>query len=85
MLDDQQPFKNTLWLSQFTKIYSSWIHRADKHLKDLMDLHESFRKDRLLNTYNRLQSDSHFRRRKNLEELHERYAHFANDECYSNL
>jgi hypothetical protein len=44
MIDDQQPFVNTLWLSNCTKIYSSWIHRADKFLKDLMDLHESFRK-----------------------------------------
>jgi hypothetical protein len=85
MIDDQQPFRNTLWLSNYTKIYSSWIHRADKFLKDLNDLHESFRKDRLLSTYNRLQSDSHFRRRKNLEELHEIYVHFATDECYPNL
>ena len=46
MIDDQQPFVNTLWLSQCTKTYSSWIHRADKHLKDLNDLNESFRKVR---------------------------------------
>jgi hypothetical protein len=44
MIDDQQPFRNTLWLSNCTKIYSSWINRADKFLKDLNDLHESFRK-----------------------------------------
>ena len=44
MIDDQQPFVNTLWLSQCSKTYSSWIHRADKHLKDLNDLNESFRK-----------------------------------------
>jgi len=42
--DDQQPFVNTLWSSNCTKTYSSWINRADKYLKDLMDLHESFRK-----------------------------------------
>lgn len=42
-------------------------------------------KDRLLNTYNRLQSDSHFRRRKNLEELHEKYVEFTNNDCYSSL
>ena len=46
--DDQQPFVRTLWLSHRTKMYSSWIHRADKFLKDLMDLHESFRKVSLL-------------------------------------
>ncbi|UJR22056.1 hypothetical protein I4U23_025124 [Adineta vaga] len=85
MPDDQQPFVNTLWISQCTKIYATWIHRADKFLKDLMDLHESFRKDRLLSTYNRLQSDSHFRRRKNLEELHGNYLSFATKECYPNL
>ncbi|CAF1028769.1 unnamed protein product [Rotaria sordida] len=85
MIDDQPPFTNTLWLSQYTKTYASWIHRADKYLKDLIDLNDSFKKDRLLSTYNRLQSDSHFRRRKNLEELHEKYVHFANDECYPNL
>lgn len=45
---DQQPFVRTLWLSHRTKMYSSWIHRADKFLKDLMDLHESFRKVSLL-------------------------------------
>lgn len=44
MIDDQQPFANTLWLSQCTKIYSSWIDRADKYLNDLNDLNESFRK-----------------------------------------
>ena len=38
-----------------------------------------------MSTYNRLQSDSHFRRRKNLEELHEKYIQFAHDECYPNL
>ncbi|CAF0845241.1 unnamed protein product [Adineta ricciae] len=83
--NDQKPFVNTLWISQCTKMYASWIHRADKFLKDLMDLHESFRKDRLLSTYNRLQSDSHFRRRKNLEELHGNYVSFASKECYPNL
>jgi hypothetical protein len=44
MIDDQQPFANTLWLSHYTKTYSSWIHRADKLIKDLIDLHESFKK-----------------------------------------
>lgn len=44
MINDQQPFVNTLWLSNCTKIYSSWINRADKYLKDLNDLHDSFRK-----------------------------------------
>jgi hypothetical protein len=44
MIDDQQPFANTLWLSHCTKTYSSWIHRADKLIKDLMDLNESFKK-----------------------------------------
>ena len=48
MIDDQQPFVNTLWLSQHTKIYASWIHRADKYLKDLDDLNDSFRKVRFL-------------------------------------
>ena len=44
MIDDQQPFVNTLWLSHHTKIYSSWIHRVDKFLKDLSDLDASFKK-----------------------------------------
>ena len=39
----------------------------------------------MLSTYNRLQSDSHFRRRKNLEQLHDKYVRFATDECYPNL
>ena len=39
----------------------------------------------MLSTYNRLQSDSHFRRRKNLEELQDNYVRFATDECYPNL
>lgn len=38
-----------------------------------------------MNTYNRLQSDSHFRRRKNLEQLHEQYVHFALEECSPSL
>ena len=46
MIEDQQPYVNTLWLSYRTKTYSTWIHRTDKHLKDLNDLHESFRKVR---------------------------------------
>lgn len=41
--------------------------------------------DRLLSTYNRLQSDSHFRRRKNLEELHGNYLSFATEICYPDL
>jgi hypothetical protein len=85
MIDDQQPFVNTLWLSHLTKTYSSWIQRTDKHFNDLNDLNESFRKDRLLSTYNRLQSDAHFRRRKNLEQLHDKYVGFATDECCKNL
>ena len=44
MVEDQQPYVNTLWLSHRTKTYSSWINRTDKLLKDLNDLHESFRK-----------------------------------------
>lgn len=44
LVDDQKPFVNTLWLSNCTKAYSSWIHRADKFLKDLIDLNDSFRK-----------------------------------------
>lgn len=38
-----------------------------------------------MHTYNRLQSDSHFRRRKNLEELHEKYLSFVQNECSPNL
>jgi hypothetical protein len=38
-----------------------------------------------LSTYNRLQSDSHFRRRKNLEQLHAAYIRFATEECYPSL
>ncbi|CAF3436135.1 unnamed protein product [Rotaria socialis] len=85
MIDDQQPFDNTLWSPHCTKPYSAWVQRADKFLKDLNDLNDSFRKDRLLSTYNRLQSDSHFRRRKNLEQLHDQYVHFINEECTPNL
>jgi len=44
MIEGQEPFVNTLWSSHRTKTYSSWINRTDKHLKDLNDLHESFRK-----------------------------------------
>lgn len=42
--DDEQPFGKTLWLSHRTKTYASWNQRADKFLKDLIDLNESFRK-----------------------------------------
>ena len=38
-----------------------------------------------MSTYNRLQSDSHFRRRTNLEELHKKYLHFANEKCFPEL
>lgn len=41
--------------------------------------------DRLLSNYNRLQSDSHFRRRQNLDEQHAKYVQFVNDECYKDL
>ncbi|CAF1068442.1 unnamed protein product [Rotaria sordida] len=85
MIDDQQPFVNTLWSSDKTKTYSTWIHRIDKHLKDLNDVYESFRQDRLLSTYNRLQIDSHFIRRKKFDNLHVKYIHFATEECYPNL
>ena len=44
MMDDKQPFVNTLWLSQNTRTYLGWVARADKHLKDINDLNESFRK-----------------------------------------
>jgi hypothetical protein len=44
MLEGQEPFVNTLWSSDRTKTYSTWIYRTDKLLKDLNDLHESFRK-----------------------------------------
>lgn len=44
MIDDQQPFVNTLWSPHCTKPYSSWVQRADKFVKDLIDLNESFRK-----------------------------------------
>jgi archaellum component FlaC len=38
-----------------------------------------------LSNYNRLQSDSHFRRRQNLEELHDKYVRFVKEECYKDL
>ena len=38
-----------------------------------------------MSTYNRLQSDSHFRRRKNLEELHKTYVKFVLNDCSPNL
>lgn len=85
MIDDKQPYLNTLWSSNRSKNYLTWIQQAEKHLKDLNELHESFRKDRLLSAYNRLQSDSHFRRRTNLEELHKKYIDFANEKCYPEL
>ena len=44
MMDDKQPFVNTLWRSQNSKTYLRWVARADKHLKDINDLNESFRK-----------------------------------------
>jgi len=44
MIEGQEPFVNTLWSSNRTKTYSTWISRTDKYLKDLNDLHESFRK-----------------------------------------
>ena len=43
-LEGQEAFLNTLWSSNRTRSYSSWISRADKFLKDVNDLHESFRK-----------------------------------------
>jgi len=43
-IEGQEPFVNTLWSSHRTKSYSSWIYRIDKHLKDLNDLNESFKK-----------------------------------------
>ncbi|CAF3971506.1 unnamed protein product [Rotaria sp. Silwood2] len=85
MIDDQQPFVNTLWSSDKTKAYSSWFYRIEKRLRDLNDVHESFRQDRLLSTYNRLQIDSHFLRRTKFNELRDRYIHFATEECYPNL
>ncbi|CAF2808183.1 unnamed protein product, partial [Rotaria sp. Silwood2] len=44
MIDNQQPFANTLWLSNCTKTYASWIHQADIYIKGLNDLNDSFRK-----------------------------------------
>ena len=44
MIDDRQPFVNTLWLSEYAKPYSTWIQRADKFMKDITDLDDSFRK-----------------------------------------
>jgi len=85
IIEEQEQFANTLWSSNRTKTYLSWTIRTDKHLKDLNDLHESFRKDRLLSTYNRLQADAHFRRRKNLEELHAKFVRFATNECNPSL
>lgn len=43
-IEGQEAFLNTLWSSNRTRSYSSWISRADKFLKDVNDLHESFRK-----------------------------------------
>lgn len=101
--EGQEAFLNTLWSSSRTRGYSTWISRADKFLKDINDLHESFRKvisfssspkqfslslafqDRLLSTYNRLQVDAHFRRRKNLEKIHKDLILFATEDCYSRL
>lgn len=83
--ENKQPYVNTLWSAQQTNAYALWIPRVDKYLKDLNELHESFRKDRLLSTYNRLQADSHFRRRQNLIELHEKYVKFVFEECTPDL
>ena len=44
MVDDKQPYINTLWSPDRSKTYLTWIQQAEKHLKDLNDLHESFRK-----------------------------------------
>ena len=38
-----------------------------------------------MSTYNRLQSDSHFRRRQNLEELLAKFGRFVKDDCYKDL
>ena len=51
MSDDQQPYVNTLWSSHRTKTYASWINRTDKNLKDLNDLHESFRKVKIKSVF----------------------------------
>ena len=83
--ESQEPFLNTLWSSNRTKTYSTWVYRTDKFIKDLNDLNESFRKDRLLSTYNRLQADAHFRRRKNLERLQQDFIQFVNNDCYPSL
>ncbi|CAF0780092.1 unnamed protein product [Didymodactylos carnosus] len=80
--DDSQPYSKTLWLSHRNKKYLSWLHTIETYIRKLHDLNESFRRDRLLNSYNRLQIDAHYRRRKNLEELHDKYKKFATDECY---
>ncbi|CAF3323409.1 unnamed protein product [Rotaria sp. Silwood2] len=85
VIEDQQPFVNTLSLLHRTTTYSSWIHRTDKHLKDLNDLYESFRQDRLLDSYNHLQTNSHLLRRKKVQELHQKYITFVTDECYPHL
>ena len=39
----------------------------------------------MLNNYNRLQSDSHFRRRENLSALHRNYVNFVKNECSADL
>ena len=44
IVEDQQAYANSLWLSHHTKTYASWIQRTEKYLKDVNDLNESFRK-----------------------------------------
>ena len=44
MAEGPEAFVNTLWSSDRTRNYSTWMHRTDKFLKDINDLHESFRK-----------------------------------------
>jgi DNA repair ATPase RecN len=44
LMNDTQSFVRTLWLTDRAKPYSSWIHRAEKYLTDIVDLHESLRK-----------------------------------------
>ncbi|CAF0737153.1 unnamed protein product [Didymodactylos carnosus] len=80
--DDPQPYSNTLWSTHRNKRYLSWLHTIETYIRKLQELNESFRRDRLLSTYNRLQIDAHYRRRKNLEELHDKYKEFATNECY---
>ena len=75
----RETFERSEWSSwefQQSKIWSIVVRFPSNHV---------IVQDRLLSTYNRLQSDSHFRRRQNLDEQHGKYVHFVNEECYKDL